>query len=448
VYLDVAAITCQDGAYRLGGAGAAVEYAVKMRRLPDACSMKYLLRAGRVGDTQINDLARALTAFYGRHADAPPLDRENEFDIIKKNCEENFVQTETYKDTLFDREVFGAVRSMTRAFLSLHKPLFFARMDANRFQDCHGDLRTGHVYFTDHGIQIIDCIEFNDRFRYQDVASDLGFLIMDLEFMGYPIAAATLLAACARLAGDPGMYPVIDFYKAYRAFVRLKVTCIRYYEPDVTEPLKKELLAKIRRYLHISNHYIERAARPRLWVVCGMPASGKTTIAEALGRLLMAQVISSDRLRKDTFGPASEKAEHLAFEADIYSKDATRKTYGKMLELAAAEIECGNSVIIDATFGESGCRRKAIRLSEKTGAAVLFIECAVPGDLIKQRLRNRENQKTVSDARLAHLDFFKKRFEPLTEIEDHAHIVINTENDTDTCVNRVLSENYKNTQPN
>ena len=49
-----------------------------------------------------------------------------------------------------------------------------------RIRDCHGDLRAESVCVTD-GLCIFDCIEFNDRFRYGDVAAEVAFLAMDLD---------------------------------------------------------------------------------------------------------------------------------------------------------------------------------------------------------------------------------------------------------------------------
>ncbi len=447
VYLDVVAITCQNGTYRLGGEGPAVEYAVKMRRLADTCAMKYLLRSGRIDNPQIQDLAQKLAAFYGQPAGDPLQDRQAEFDIIAGNCAENFNQTRNYTGRLLDPDLFSSVQDLTMDFLQQHRLLFFNRMDENRFQDCHGDLRTGHVYFTDRGIRIIDCIEFNDRFRHQDVASDLGFLAMDMEFMGYRQLAATLISACARVTRDPGIYGMIDFYKSYRAVVRLKVDCIRHDEPDVTETVKDKLAVKIKRHLMLARHYARCASRPRLWVVCGMPASGKSTLARELGGLCMARVISSDRVRREMFGPASETAENIAFETDIYSRDATRGTYDKMLETAAWEIRKGGSVILDATFSARVFRRQVVRLAETTDAGLLFIECVLPDARLKKRLKDRETQAVESDARLTHFEFFKKNYEPLTEISEPGHIEVNTENSIQACVDAVLSGNYRNTQP-
>ncbi|MEZ4565769.1 MAG: AAA family ATPase [Desulfobacterales bacterium] len=371
-----------------------------------------------------------------------------EFRVIQHNCEEKFGSNSKVSGSFcWTGKCLRRSGPLTRAFLSGRKSLLFERMDENRFQDCHGDLRTGHVYFTEHGIQIIDCIEFNDRFRYQDVASDLGFLIMDMEFLGYPALAARLLYFCAQMTRDPGIYEVIDFYKAYRAMVRLKVDSIRHGEPDVTKTVRQKLAVKIQKYLYLARHYLENATRPRLWVVCGMPASGKSTIAEALGRRLMARVISSDRVRKDMFGLASEKAEHLGFEADIYAKDATRQTYNRMMDIAEADIAKGNSVVLDATFGDAEYRRAALLLAKGAGAGILFIECTVAEDLMEQRLKEREVADTISDARLVHFDFFKKNFEPLTEIHDHAHMVIDTAKEMDACVLLAVSEHYTTTQP-
>jgi len=38
----------------------------------------------------------------------------------------------------------------------------------------------------DEGIVIFDCIEFNELFRYDDVAAEVAFLAMDLDYNGYP----------------------------------------------------------------------------------------------------------------------------------------------------------------------------------------------------------------------------------------------------------------------
>lgn len=451
IYLDAVGITCKNGQYRLGGKDVPVEYAVKMRRLPDSCSMKYLMREGRIHESQIKKLARLLSEFYDQNSDIRPRDMKITFETIRANCAENFMQADPYAGKYFDRDVFDTVRSKTVSFLNRRKTIFEDRMQQNCFRDCHGDLRTGHVYFTedgftDAGIQIIDCIEFNERFRYQDVASDLAFLVMDMEFLGYPELAENLLFSYARFSNDSGVYLLIDFYKCYRALVRLKVKCIGLQGNNPAKRERDKLVAKIRRYLALGHHYILCAARPVLWVVCGMPATGKSTIAGELGHALKVRVINSDVVRKKMFGSPSRTPLQIPFESGIYSKTATVRTYSWMLRLARKEIENGNSVVLDATFAARHFRREAIRLAEETDAGILFAECVVPENLLKQRLKERENKETVSDARISHYSFFKKRFEPLDEIEADSHIIVHAEQLADACVGRMLAAKYKNSQ--
>lgn len=81
--------------------------------------------------------------------------------------------------------------------------MFEKRLKEAKIRDCHGDLRTDHIYFTDEGIQIIDCIEFNQRFRFSDITADLAFLSMDLDFNGFKDVGKVLCVAMTILRYFP-----------------------------------------------------------------------------------------------------------------------------------------------------------------------------------------------------------------------------------------------------
>ncbi|HID31313.1 MAG TPA: hypothetical protein EYP19_15120, partial [Desulfobacterales bacterium] len=218
VYLDVVPITFMDNRYQLEGPGQPVEYAVKMRQLPDDRSMVRLLRKGEIDKEALQGLARILASYYGQ---APTDSRINTFgswETVWANCEENFRQTEMFVGRILDEHMFQIVRAATRSFLRRWQELFEHRIENDKIRDCHGDLRSGHVYFTD-GIQIIDCIEFNERFRYGDITSDLAFLAMDLDYEGYPQIAHSLLKDYVAFTRDQDVFVPLDFYKCYRAFV-------------------------------------------------------------------------------------------------------------------------------------------------------------------------------------------------------------------------------------
>ena len=218
VYLSVLPITFKNGQYRLAGSGTPIEYAVKMRQLPENFSMRSLMRRGKLGSDSIDALALALAKFYRKGASSKKIDIIGSWQTVWSNCEENFSQVEPFVGEIIDERKFLIIRTATRAFLIRRKSLFDRRVEKQKIRDCHGDLRTGHIYFSN-GIQIIDCIEFNDRFRYADVTSDLAFLAMDIDFQGYPEIAEHLLNAFVDYTKDRELFTLLDFYKCYRTFL-------------------------------------------------------------------------------------------------------------------------------------------------------------------------------------------------------------------------------------
>ncbi len=442
VYLGVIPITFDGRAYHLEGEGAVVEYAVKMRRLPDNCTMARLLEIDEIHPQEISELANVLVKFYDRPENKDQADRFGTWEVISANCDENFAQTARFAGKLFDADAFTIVRAAMKAFLQRRKPLFDKRAVSEKIQDCHGDLRTDHIYFVDDGIQIIDCVEFNPSLRYGDVVSDLAFLAMDLDSRDQADTANHLLAEYVRRTGDADLFALVDFYKCYRAMVRFKVNCIRAMEEDVTRPEKERLRSEIEKYLSLACDYARRFTRPVLWIICGLPASGKSTIAEKLGEVFQIPVFRSDMIRKQNFASPDADLSHLAFEDGIYAKGVTALTYGRMLLLAQEAIEKGSSVVLDATFGVRHYRREALRLAADMDANIFFVECTAPEVLRKERLAARKTGSSLSDARLAHFDAFRKSFEPLEEIHSNQHIIVNTDTSIDECMGRILYDEY------
>ncbi|MDA3896057.1 MAG: AAA family ATPase [Desulfobacteraceae bacterium] len=442
IYLDVVAITFNDGKYCLDGPGRPVEYAVKMHRLPDTSSMIHLLRNSRINEEELGILAKKLAGFYGNAISDSRINDFGTWETIRTNCEENFRQTEQFAQKIFDERLFKIVRFAMSSFLHRNKQLFDNRIKAKKIRDCHGDLRTEHIYYTDDGIQIIDCIEFNDRFRFQDVASDLAFLAMDLDYEGYDRTSEILLNAYVRYSKDFNVFVLIDFYKCYRAMVRFKVNCIRLQANDLSEQNRHRLLAGIEKYLNLAYQYAIRFTRPTLWVVCGMPASGKSTVSEELAGIFGIRVFNSDVIRKQMMGAASHDHSNTPFETGIYSKGITALTYGRLLLLAQEEIEKGESVILDATFNTAHHRNEAKLLAKDMDVNVMFVECVVPENLLKKRLLLRNNKPSISDARISNYASFQKQFEPLAEVSNEQHIIIYTQNSLDECMQRILNPDF------
>lgn len=438
IYLGVVSITRKDQSYDLEGSGEAVEYAVKMKQLPEGSTMARLLEQGEVDSRSADQLARTLAAFYGAARSGPKINAAGSWDTVKANCEENFSQTEKFAGSLIDQGMYRIIVSASRSFLQRRKELFRRRVKENKIREGHGDLRTDHIYFTRDGIQIIDCIEFNERFRCGDIAADLAFLAMDLDFEGYPGMARTLLETYVHHSGDADVFSLLDFYKCYRAYVRAKVNCLRLSQNQLAEPEQVELRRQTRRFIDLAYEYALRFSRPTVWVVCGMIASGKSTIADALAEALKIKVLHSDVVRKKLFDRPIFESEEAEFGQGMYSQDATSLTYGKLLLLAQEEIERGRSVILDATFSRGDQRREVWRLAEDKKAAIVFVECRCREAVIRKRLGRRRKSPAISDARLKHLEQFKSRYEAPDEIPAGNKITVDTERSLAETVAKIL----------
>ncbi|MGA1791789.1 MAG: AAA family ATPase [bacterium] len=441
VYLDVVPITCKEGHYELAGSGTPVEYAVKMRQLPGNCSLVRLLRKGKIDITAIESLAMCLAGFYSKAPSGKHISTFGSWERVWENSEENFRQTAPFVEKPLDKRMFQILRAANRSFLQRQKGLFEHRIKCQKIRDCHGDLRAGHIYITPE-IQIIDCIEFNERFRYGDSASDLAFLAMDLDHEGYPEIARDLLSAYVRHSKDRDLFLLLNFYKCYRAVVRVKVNCFRLQEDHLSRKEKCRLFKETEDYMNLAFRYAVQFACPVLWVICGLPASGKTAIAEALAETTGARIFRSDVVRKGLFGLKPSEPRDAPFQKGIYSKEAGSLTYGKLLLLAQEEIQRGHSVILDATYGKRNHRQEVIRMAKDMDANLIFVECVCPEDLIRERLRVREKLPSESDARLHHLERIRAAFEPLDEIRDEMHILVHTDRPIEESLQQILSQDY------
>ena len=257
LYLGVLPITYDGRRHRLGkDGGEVVEYAVKMKRIPDEFLMKSVFSRGELTREHLERIAGALAAFHGSAATSPEIREFGRPEAFKVNTDENFEQTERFIGATISQEDFCALRDWTSGFYVRRKGLFEARMRSGRIRDCHGDLHMEHICLTE-DLHIFDCIEFNDRFRYSDTLSDIAFLVMDLEYHGGEEYSKMLWEIYQEWAGERDVEALLTFYKVYRAYVRGKVTSFQL-DDESFSPTEKERAAQwARRYFELARKYIE-----------------------------------------------------------------------------------------------------------------------------------------------------------------------------------------------
>lgn len=427
VYVGVVPITRDaGGAHAIDGEGAEVEYAVEMKRLDDRDSAESRLEAGKLGSAEIEQIAQRLVAFHGAARCDAETAKYGTIDVIEGNVRENFEQTRDSAPNVLDVRELDAIEQWQLGFIAAREQLFAARIEQGRVRDGHGDLRLEHCYLSDAGVEIIDCIEFNERFRYGDVCADLAFLAMDLNWHERRDLSEDLLAAYARESGDYDLYSVVDFYQSYRAYVRGKVSLILEKQAR-TEDERSRAAALARQYYLLAEACMrEPLDRPQLVLVGGMIASGKSTVALRLGELLHAPVIQTDRVRKSHAGVQPLTAlKDAAFDGN-YTQEQTAKVYGEMLRCADLVLASGRSVVLDASFRERTQRMAARQLAEKHHVQFTFVETRAPEAVLRARLAEREKSPSLSDGRLEVFDAFRARYEPVEELPAFEHVTIDT----------------------
>jgi len=435
VYLDVVPITRSKGDTVIDGRGKVIEYAVKMRRLPQEGMMDVLLTKNQVSPEMVSSVAQRLVEFHQRAKTNAGISTFGDLDTITLNTEENFTQTQKYIGSTISREKYRHIKDYTSSFIQENATLFHKRLTDGRIRDCHGDLHAAHICFTN-GICIYDCIEFNDRFRYCDVASEVAFLAMDLDHYGRADLSDNFVNACVARSQDNELLQLLNFYKCYRACVRGKVESFKFDDPYITKAEKRQTLDIASSYFDLANSYIR--SKPVLFITTGLVGTGKTALAQALAKRLGLVVISSDITRKQLAAIPVTEHRFEEFDTGIYSAEFSRKTYDTMFTEAKDILSEGVSVIIDASFIKAEERRKAKELAEEVGANFFTLECVLDEESIKQRLAQRLEQGSISDGRWEIYEPQKRQFERIVEVPPQNHVIIDTSPPVEKTVRQIL----------
>jgi aminoglycoside phosphotransferase family enzyme len=211
-----------------------------------------LLADNQVSPQMIAGVAQKIAEF---HQQAEVVSGFGDLDTITRNTEENFTQTIKYIGNTVSQERYRRIKAYANGFTSENASLFRKRVADGRIRDCHGDLHAAHICFTD-GICIYDCIEFNDRFRYCDVAAEVSFLAMDLDRYGRPDLSQSFVNDYVAFSQDKELLKLLDFYKGYFACVRGKVESFKLDDPYISEEEKARTLEVARRYFELAESYV------------------------------------------------------------------------------------------------------------------------------------------------------------------------------------------------
>ncbi len=400
-YLGVIELKGSRPHIRMGGPGRTVEVAVEMRRLPADRMLDQLVEAGRAEPAQVRAVAATVARFHAEAETGGRVDAMGSVDTIRTNWEECFAQTADVPADVWRPEERRALRAYVDDFLAREGPRLEARIAQGRIRDCHGDLQAQHVCCIE-PIQIFDCIEFNERFRFGDTAAEIAFLAMDLERLGAPALAIEFINAYTEETGDYGVVPLLDFYRAYRAFVRAKVLAFQLSDRPALIPAARALFA-------LAGRFAKPRGPARLLITSGVMGSGKTTVARAVAARLGAIVIRTDAVRKRLAGLGIHERATAGFGKGLYTSGMSERTYAQTLALAGEVVAAGWPVIVDGSFSRAAERAQARRVAERLGVAHATLWCDAADAAIAERLARRAGD--ISDGHVELLPQHRARYE-------------------------------------
>jgi len=392
LYLEVVPIVEVQGRPVIGAGGTALEYAVRMRQFAQSDELAQRLAGAPVTP---EEMARLGTRLGEWHETAPAATDQpyGSFELVSSQVLTNFALSDAEspagRDSLGNEPRLAALEAWSREQLTGLRTLIETRRRQGRVRECHGDLHAGNVMCWRGDWLPFDCLEFEPRLRWIDVASDVAFLFMDLLAHQRADLAFAFLNGWLERTGDYGALPLLRFYAVYRALVRAKVDALR-----AEQRRRGERLATAER--------LTQGVSAALILMHGVSASGKSWLSARLIPALGAIRVRSDVERQRLYGSGA------------YSAAVDDATYGRLYDCAQQAIAAGLRIIVDATFLQAARRRPYLQLASSRNCPLLVIDCHAPAKVLEARIAQRgRDARDPSEADIAVLRRQLAAAEPL-----------------------------------
>ena len=418
LYLEVVPITVVGGKPRIAGAGAPIEYTVRMRQF------EYDVRLDRqlaLGELRVEDMSELATEIASQHLDARPVAHsERLLRVTRQLIRDNYVALAGKVRDGF----LSAQRSWMDSKLEDYGPLLDERSQGGFYRDCHGDLKLANIVRLPEGIRAFDRIEFNRDLREIDVVADYAFLTMDLKVRGASDLATVFLNHYLELTGDYRGACLIPMYEVYRSLVRAKILGIKLRKAGESATAAGDRRA-MRRYCAFARA-LTTHKRPLLVAMTGFSGSGKSWLSWRLLPGLSAIRLRSDLERKRLAGlsPTADSQSQIA--SGLYDRATTGAVYDYLLKTAGELLRANLNVIVDASFLSASQRRLARQIAENSGADFVLLRTTASEAELRKRLEGRPGRESVSEADAAVLRHQLESADPLAADEVDTTVTVDT----------------------
>ncbi|MFB6262115.1 MAG: AAA family ATPase [Bradymonadaceae bacterium] len=439
IYLGVVPVRETDGGLSIGGeSGEVVDWAVEMRRLPADATIERRLEHGEIGAATLSEAARRIAEFHASARTGPEVGRHATFRAVAANVRDNFEQSRDQVGRTVEREVFARVREASERALETHHSLIERRAEGDVAVDGHGDLRLEHIYHfpeqpRPRDFQIVDCVEFDEALRCADPVSDASFVAMDLRRAGRWRIAETFIDEYLAAADDAEGRPLVSLYVSYRAAVRGKVMGMKAVEGEVDPEDRDRAARRARAYWSLAlDALADPDERPGLVLVAGLPATGKSTVADQLADRANLEVIDTDVVRKELAGLSPDESASDDFGEGIYSSEWSERTYEECRRRAERVLRQGGRVAVDATFNRRERRGPFVDLARTAGVRWAWLDCRAPEETVADRMEARDSGP--SDADLEVYRQMRERRDPPDESHRRTFHALGTDRPLDETI--------------
>jgi hypothetical protein len=230
--------------------GKPLEYAVKMREIPQKYRMDHLLKQNKINKKIIAKLVSILVKFHKKTPTSPKIKKFGKPSFHLKKINENFrtLDTLTKINPKFEKALITFIRN--------NKPLFLKRIKQNKIRDIHGDLYLRNVFVINKSkLYLYDRLEFNEELRSADVAEDVAHFAMDLDFHRRPDLRKYFLTQYLAKSQDHELELVVYFWMCYKATMRAKVTFFQA-KNEQNKIKKKKLVKDAKKLLSLAESYM------------------------------------------------------------------------------------------------------------------------------------------------------------------------------------------------
>lgn len=414
IYLDVIEICGNPEEPVLGHDGDPIEYAVRMRRFDVEAGFDHLLADGRLDHDHVLDLGRQLARLHRIAEIASPDEGFGDRASVADPMRDNFSALGDMLKGESARHRLPALKRWTEDQLGRLAPMIDKRLRAGWIRECHGDAHLGNVALIDGRATLFDCIEFSEALRWIDTVSDLAFTVMDLRDRGAPGFAWLLLDEYLARSGDYEGIRLLPLYMVYRALVRAKVNAFRLEDEDAD---RTEVLEEIDGYLALAER-ISGEQRGAVIITMGVSGSGKSWLARRLVAHAGLVRMRSDIERKRLHGLDPDDSSNSAVGDDLYSAEATERTYRHLAGLVEPLLQAGIPALVDAACLKRWQRNIFRDLAHERGVPFAIVHCDAEQAVLEQRIEQRDEAgDDPSEAGLEVLAHQQDTMEPLEESE-------------------------------